>query len=52
MKLHSILVTAGCLVYAPLALASRDQAILGDSAATLKVPKSIAIIGKSINSLL
>lgn len=49
MKLQHVLVTAGCLVYAPLAHASRDQVVLEDLAATSKAPKSIAIIGKSID---
>jgi prenylcysteine oxidase/farnesylcysteine lyase len=52
MKVQNILVTTGCLVYAPSALAFRDQVILGDLAATLRVPKSIAIIGKCIGSIL
>lgn len=52
MKLQRVLVTAGCLVYAPSAQASHDQLVLEDAAATLEVPKSVAIIGESSNSIL
>lgn len=49
MRFQRVLVTAGCLVYAPSAQASHDQVLLKDTAATSKVPKSVAIIGESTN---
>lgn len=51
MKFQRVLVTAGCLVYVPSAQASRDQVVLEDTATTLKVPKSVAIIGESSDSI-
>lgn len=52
MKFQRVLVTAGCFVYAPSAQASDDQVVLEDTAATLKVPKSVAIIGELSNQYL
>ncbi|KAI4722727.1 putative prenylcysteine lyase [Aureobasidium sp. EXF-10727] len=45
MKTQRVLVTAGWLVYTPTALASRDQVVLHDSAATSNTTKNVAIIG-------
>jgi len=47
MKFQRILVTTGCLVYAPSAQAFRDQVVLEDTVASLQVPKNVAIIGES-----
>ena len=47
MKVQRILVFAGWLVYAPSTLASRDQVVLEDPAAT-RATKNVAIIGKTL----